>query len=187
MQLTCVSSDVETCPVPTGVSRIEPGTLGATTIFEREGDERFGAGTSAIVVGEELWIGSFRAQRLLRVQRARARGAGRPAATAGPPKLRLVRRCAAGRLRAELRGDVDRVRHVHFKFGRRLIVRDSDRAVPPRPPAPPPPGDQGAAAAGRRLPARRPSGPRDPGPQPAALRRADRRKEARPGGRTWRV
>jgi hypothetical protein len=125
VELTCVRSSTQTCQVPTGVSRIEPGTLRATTLLERAGDERFGAGTSAIVVGEELWIGSFRAQRLLRVpRRALAAPVGREA-DGGSPGLRLVRRCAGGRLRAELRGDLDRVRDVSFKFGRRLIARDT--------------------------------------------------------------
>ena len=125
VQVTCVSTSVETCQVPTGVSKIEPGTLRATTLLERPGDERFGAGTSSIVVGEELWIGSFRAQRLLRVPR-RALAAPVAAETdRGSPELRLVRRCARGRLRVELRGDVDRVRDVTFKFGRRLIARDT--------------------------------------------------------------
>lgn len=137
VQLTCVSTSVETCEVPTGVSEIVPSTLRATTVFERPGDERFGAGTSSIVVGDELWIGSFRAQRLLRVP---ARGLAAPVATTDPargaPRLRLVRRCARGRLRAELRGDVDRVRDVSFKLGRRLIARDTAapfrRALPRR-------------------------------------------------------
>lgn len=126
MQVTCVSnSTVETCEVPTGVSSIEPGTLRVTTLFERAGDERFGAGTAAIVVGDELWLGSFRAKRLLRVPR---RALAAPVASetdAGPPQLRLVRRCTRGRLRVELRGDVERVHDVSFKFGKRLIARDT--------------------------------------------------------------
>lgn len=124
VELTCVRSSTETCQVPTGVSRIEPGTLRATTVLERPGDERFGAGTSSIVVGEELWIGSFRAQRLLRVP-SRALAAPVAPAAGGAPQLRLVRRCTRGRLRAELRGDVDRVRDVSFKVGRRLVARDT--------------------------------------------------------------
>ena len=126
VQITCVSNpSVETCEVPTGVSAIDPGTLRATTVLERAGDERFGAGTSSIVVGDELWIGSFRAKRLLRVpRRALAAPVGSETA-AGPPELRLVRRCARGRLRVELRGDVDRVRNVRFKFGRRQIALDT--------------------------------------------------------------
>ena len=128
VQFTCVSTSVETCEVPTGVSKVDPATLEATTLYERPGDERFGAGTSAIVVGDELWIGSFRAQRLLRVPSRVLKApigteAGEPAA--GPPRLRLARRCARGRLRVRLLGDVDRVRDVSFKFGRRLIARDT--------------------------------------------------------------
>jgi hypothetical protein len=136
IQITCVSNpSVETCEVPTGVSAIDPGTLRATTVFERAGDERFGAGTSSIVVGDELWLGSFRAKRLLRVPR---RALAAPVASetdAGPPQLRLVRRCTRGRLRVELRGDVERVRDVSFKFGKRLVARDTAapfRRVVPR-------------------------------------------------------
>jgi len=42
-----------------------------------------------------------------------------------PPQLRLTRRClSAGRLRVGLAGDVDAVRDVDFKLGRRLVRRD---------------------------------------------------------------
>ncbi len=125
VQFTCVSTSVETCEVPTGVSAISPESLQATTVFERAGDERFGAGTSAIVVGGELWIGSFRAQRLLRVLQPAFGAPPGSGPAQGPPKLRLVRRCTRGRLRVELRGDVDRVRDVNFKFGKRRIARDT--------------------------------------------------------------
>jgi sugar lactone lactonase YvrE len=128
VQLTCVQSSNEVCQVPTGVSKVDPASLRATTLYERPGDERFGAGTSSIVVGGELWIGSFRAQRLLRVPR---RALEAPVSSerdeAGAPELRLTRRCTAGgRLRVALRGDVDRVRDVSFKFAKRLVVRDAD-------------------------------------------------------------
>ena len=47
------------------------------------------------------------------------------AAACPPPQLRLTRRCAGGgRLRIALTGDVDVVREVDFKLGRRLIRRD---------------------------------------------------------------
>ncbi|MGH2942131.1 MAG: esterase/lipase family protein, partial [Solirubrobacteraceae bacterium] len=42
-----------------------------------------------------------------------------------PPQLILTRRCAGGRLRVALTGDVDAVRGVDFKLGRRLIRRDT--------------------------------------------------------------
>jgi hypothetical protein len=127
VQATCVSNPtVETCQVPTGISRIEPGTMQATTLFERDGDERFGAGTSSIVVGDELWLGSFRAKRLLRVPERLLRApVVRAQGEAGAPSLRLFRRCVRGRLRVSLLGDVGRVRDVSFKFGRRLIARDT--------------------------------------------------------------
>lgn len=125
VQITCVSNPTaETCEVPTGVSLIEPGSLKATTVFEREGDENFGAGTSAIVVGEELWLGSFRAKRLLRVPFSALRAPVTSATQNAAPRLRLVRRCVRGRLRVDLRGDVDRVREVSFKFGKRRIALD---------------------------------------------------------------
>jgi hypothetical protein len=48
------------------------------------------------------------------------------AAACPPPQLRLTRRCAGGgRLRIALAGDVDAVREVDFKLGRRLIRRDT--------------------------------------------------------------
>jgi hypothetical protein len=40
------------------------------------------------------------------------------------PKLRLRRRCRAGRLRVRLVGDTDAVRRVTFKVGGRVIARD---------------------------------------------------------------
>ena len=86
---------VETCEVPTGVSRIEPGTMRATTLLERDGDERFGAGTSSIVVGDELWLGSFRAQRLLRVPRRLLARAGRRARRETPARRRCGSSAAA--------------------------------------------------------------------------------------------
>jgi hypothetical protein len=126
VQLTCVESDTETCQVPTGVANVSPADLRATEVFRHPGDERFGAGTSSIVVGDELWIGSFRARRLLRVpRRALSAPVGRDPGS-GPPDLRLTRRCVRrGRLRVALTGDVDRLRDVSFKFGRRLVARDT--------------------------------------------------------------
>jgi hypothetical protein len=48
------------------------------------------------------------------------------AAACPPPQLRLTRRCAGGgRVRVGLAGDVDAVREVDFKLGRRLIRRDT--------------------------------------------------------------
>jgi hypothetical protein len=53
------------CGFPTEVARVDPDTLQATTVFARGVDDTFSSGTSAIVVGEELWLGSFQARSLL--------------------------------------------------------------------------------------------------------------------------
>lgn len=53
------------CGIGTEVARIDPATFQATTLFKRGANETFSAGTSAIVVGDELWIGSFVSRALL--------------------------------------------------------------------------------------------------------------------------
>jgi hypothetical protein len=53
------------CGIETEVARIDPATFQATTLFKRGANETFSAGTSAIVVGDELWIGSFVSRALL--------------------------------------------------------------------------------------------------------------------------
>ncbi|HEX5750166.1 MAG TPA: hypothetical protein VFZ09_28305 [Archangium sp.] len=53
------------CGIGTEVARIDPATFQAATLFERGANETFSAGTSAIVVGDELWIGSFVSRALL--------------------------------------------------------------------------------------------------------------------------
>lgn len=50
------------CQVPTAVSRIDPETLETDLILVEQHTAAFGGGTSAIVVGDELWIGGFQAQ-----------------------------------------------------------------------------------------------------------------------------
>lgn len=53
------------CGIGTEVARIDPATFQATTLFKRGANETFSAGTSAILVGDELWIGSFVSRALL--------------------------------------------------------------------------------------------------------------------------
>ncbi|WNG16599.1 hypothetical protein F0U63_19480 [Cystobacter fuscus] len=53
------------CGVGTEVARIDPSTFQAATLFKRGANETFSGGTSAIVVGDELWIGSFVSRALL--------------------------------------------------------------------------------------------------------------------------
>jgi hypothetical protein len=53
------------CGIGTEVARLNPDTFQAATLFKRGANETFSAGTSAIVVGDELWIGSFVSRALL--------------------------------------------------------------------------------------------------------------------------
>ncbi len=70
------------CGIGTEVARIDPTTFQATTLFKRGANETFSAGTSAIVVGDELWIGSFVSRALLIVPLSELRQPiGSPAAS----------------------------------------------------------------------------------------------------------
>jgi hypothetical protein len=120
VQLTCIESERETCPIPTGVARLDPASFAATPLYAYPGDERFGLGTAAIVVGPELWIGSARAKRLLRVPLDELAAEQAPGTRTGLPALRLARRCVAGgRLRVTVAGDLAQVEEVRFGAGGR--------------------------------------------------------------------
>lgn len=64
IQNDCNGTAVVTCPAPTAVAAIDPDTLKAKLLLIEQNTANFGGGTSAIVVGDELWIGAFRAQRI---------------------------------------------------------------------------------------------------------------------------
>jgi hypothetical protein len=49
----------------TNIVKINPTTLKVTEILKRPNTPEFGAGTVAIEVGKDLWVGSFRGDRLL--------------------------------------------------------------------------------------------------------------------------
>lgn len=49
-----------TSPSPTAVAKVDPETLAAKLILIEQATADFGGGTSAIVVDDELWIGSYR-------------------------------------------------------------------------------------------------------------------------------
>jgi hypothetical protein len=53
--------------VPTAVARVDPQTLECDLVLVEQHTAAFGGGTSAIVVGDELWIGGFIAQGLATV------------------------------------------------------------------------------------------------------------------------
>jgi hypothetical protein len=46
------------------VVKIDPGTLAVREIVRRPNDDAFGDGTVAVEVGKELWVGSFRGDRI---------------------------------------------------------------------------------------------------------------------------
>jgi hypothetical protein len=60
----CNGTDHVVCPLATGVAMVDPETMKARTLLVEPFSKNFGAGTTAIVVGDELWLGSVRAQRL---------------------------------------------------------------------------------------------------------------------------
>ncbi|KAI9004378.1 hypothetical protein DFJ74DRAFT_759926 [Hyaloraphidium curvatum] len=54
------SETILTAPLPTAVSHVDAETLDTKVVLVEQHTKDFGGGTSAIVVGNELWIGSFR-------------------------------------------------------------------------------------------------------------------------------
>ncbi|WP_394187017.1 hypothetical protein [Metabacillus halosaccharovorans] len=61
----CNSTSIDVCPVKTVVSELDPETLDERIIFERSSTQDFGGGTSTIIVDDELWVSSFRSQRVI--------------------------------------------------------------------------------------------------------------------------
>lgn len=62
----CMDIESGACPMPFSILALDPQSLEAETLFEHEGPP-MGAGTVAIDTGSELLIGSFAADRLIRV------------------------------------------------------------------------------------------------------------------------
>lgn len=77
IQRDCNGSAVAVCAVPTAVALVDPVTLAAKLLLIEQNTANFGGGTAAIVVGDELWIGAFRAQRIATI----------PVAAIGSPDL----------------------------------------------------------------------------------------------------
>jgi hypothetical protein len=51
----------------TNIVKVNPNTLQVQEVFKRENNPAFGSGTVAVEVGKELWVGSFRGDRIARV------------------------------------------------------------------------------------------------------------------------
>ncbi len=65
--LECFESDAVNCPkVPFQVDSMDPKTMKLTTLVKANVYGEMGAGTGAIKVGDELWVSSFRADRIAR-------------------------------------------------------------------------------------------------------------------------
>jgi hypothetical protein len=103
-------------PPGTGASPTEPSNYAMSSpAFVPERGEIWysdgGSGFHAVRVADGVWPFAGRSSE---------------SSSADRPKLRLTRRCIGnGRLRMNLVGDVDEVGHVNFKFGRRLVARDT--------------------------------------------------------------
>jgi sugar lactone lactonase YvrE len=54
-------------PQTTNIVKVNPNTLQVQEVFKRDNNPAFGSGTVAVEVGKELWVGSFRGDRIARV------------------------------------------------------------------------------------------------------------------------
>ena len=60
----CVLTEVPVCSVNSVVASLDPVLMTHEEIVDLPGTEEFGSGTSAIFIGNELWIGTFRGDRI---------------------------------------------------------------------------------------------------------------------------
>ncbi len=60
---------VPVCTVAFRVVRVDPKSLMVRTVVDALGSPEFGGATSAIVVGDQLWLGTFRGNRIARFKR----------------------------------------------------------------------------------------------------------------------
>ena len=60
----CVLTGVPVCSVDSVVASLNPDSMAFSEIADLPASEYFGGGTAAIFVDDELWIGTFRSDRL---------------------------------------------------------------------------------------------------------------------------
>lgn len=65
----CPMSDARVCHGAFDVLRVNPETLDAETVVRNPGSEAFGSGTTALDLGSEYWIGTFRGNRIARISK----------------------------------------------------------------------------------------------------------------------
>jgi sugar lactone lactonase YvrE len=68
----CVQTPARTCTSAFATVRIDPATLASEVVQRSPGWAEFGAGTTALEVGDEIWIGTFRGERIARVAKQAA-------------------------------------------------------------------------------------------------------------------
>ena len=65
MVLLTNGTGIGVSPSDTAVVKIDPGTMEITDVLSLPKFRAFGGGTTAIYIGNDLWISSFRAQRIM--------------------------------------------------------------------------------------------------------------------------
>ncbi|MGT2895197.1 hypothetical protein ACVRZR_02295 [Streptococcus entericus] len=64
-------TDIGVSPSDTAVAELDPDTMTVTEVLDLPTFRAFGGGTTALYVGDDLWISSFRAQRIMVVPDAK--------------------------------------------------------------------------------------------------------------------
>lgn len=65
--VACALSEARVCLHPFKVLRVNPDTLATETVVSYSGSTEFGSGTTALDLGSEYWIGTWRGDRIARV------------------------------------------------------------------------------------------------------------------------
>lgn len=71
--LACAGSDAPRCLLPSRVVRVAPDSLAVEILLDAEATPSFGAASVAAVVGDALWVGTFRGDRIARYPLERMR------------------------------------------------------------------------------------------------------------------
>ena len=61
---TLLACDKPHCPHDWAVARLDPKTMQVTPLVSRKGEEAFGDATGAVQLGRELWVGTYKGDRL---------------------------------------------------------------------------------------------------------------------------
>jgi hypothetical protein len=62
--VVCAFSPARVCPQGYAILRIDPSTLRSAMVIEADGNADFGIATTALRVGDALWLSSFRGDRI---------------------------------------------------------------------------------------------------------------------------